>query len=108
MRALPRGVVNPHVMEVADPGSVADIQPGRLDPSIEHQVFEQIKMGTITKDQTPDMDHTVIMTMEQSMIFAENHLLERYSLESGMDIATSVYINEDGHPLVGVGLLVLV
>ena len=39
-----------------------------------NQDFSGVKMGTVTKDKTPDGCHTVVLTMEQQMIFAEDSI----------------------------------
>ncbi|CAD7947336.1 unnamed protein product [Amoebophrya sp. A25] len=62
--------------------------------------LENIRMGTITATITPDGDHTVILTGDREMIFAETAILNKFRLVAGMDVACSIFTNEDGHPLV--------
>ena len=55
-----------------------------------------VQMGTVTDDVTPDGNHTVIMMMDQEMVFIENSVLKKYNLYGGIDVAFTYYTNDDG------------
>lgn len=61
-----------------------------------------LRMGTLTPAKTPDNDHVVVVTIEQKMIFLEISIMNLYQLSPGVDIACSVFRNEDGYEIVDV------
>eukprot|EP00392_Amoebophrya_sp_AT5.2_P011902 g11992.t1 len=62
--------------------------------------LENIRMGTVTSTITPDGDHTVILTQNREMLFAQTDMLANFLIPPGTDVACSVFTNEDGHPVV--------
>lgn len=65
--------------------------------------WSKYRMGTLTADKTPDGNHTVMLTLEQDMIFCDDAVLDKYQLVTGADIACAVYTDESGHPLLDEG-----